>query len=496
MNPYVLGKLKEWKASPLLFVTECIGATPSKQQAEALASLNQSKRISIRSGHGTGKSTLAAWRILHFMTTRAFPKVVCTAPTARQLYDVLWPALSQWLRVSQVKDEFILQKDKMFHRDAQKEWWCRAVSPSSKASKDDQAETIAGFHGNHLLLLVDEASGVSESVYVTLEGAMTQEDNHIMLTGNMTKNFGYFYDTHFHPEIRQRWKKFHWDARKSEQVTESMILYFKEKYGEDSNVFRIRVTGDPPLDDENSFIPLRDAVQCIGNEIEVDPEWPLTLSVDVARAGSDKSIILPRRGFKIYPWTQYQQIDTMELSNHIVCHFNDLEAYSVGVDSIGVGGGVIDWLQRDPRGIGYKKAFAVQTTDAATDNRKHHRLREQLWDLVRYNCRFAKYSFPDVVVKRGGMDINIGHELANELSMIRMLEPDSNGAIHLESKKDMKERGIASPNIADALCISEYINPMTMASWTSSTRAKENKAFDRARPKQMKLFSRDSWMVS
>ena len=85
MNPYVLGKLKEWKQSPLLFVTECLGAMPSSQQAEFLAAAGKNKRITIRSGHGCGKSSAASWVALWFMCTRPYAKVVCTAPTARQL---------------------------------------------------------------------------------------------------------------------------------------------------------------------------------------------------------------------------------------------------------------------------------------------------------------------------------------------------------------------------------------------------------------------------
>lgn len=110
MNQTILDKLKSWRESPLLFVTECLGAKPSNQQAEALVAMTKGKRLSIRSGHGTGKSALAAWRILHFMTTRAYPKVVCTAPTARQLSDVLWSELSKWLRKSILADEFIHKK--------------------------------------------------------------------------------------------------------------------------------------------------------------------------------------------------------------------------------------------------------------------------------------------------------------------------------------------------------------------------------------------------
>lgn len=495
MNPYVLSKLKEWQQSPLLFVTECIGATPSEQQVEGLMALKNNKRVSIRSGHGTGKDALASWGALHFLSTRPYPKVVCTAPTNRQLSDVLWSEMSKWLRQSLVKDEFVIQSDKIFHKDAPKEWWIRAVSPSVKASKEDQAETLAGFHGEHLLIIVDEASGVPDPVYVPLEGALTQEDNKVLIIGNMTKNRGYFHETQFHPTISKNWCKLHWDSRKSTNVSKDMIKYFEEKYGIDSNVFRIRVMGEPPIDDSSSFIPLSSALDCVGNIIEVDQDWPLTLSVDVARYGDDESVILPRRGNMIYPWEQFDKNNTLELSNRILWTFNDLDAYIVGVDSIGVGGGVVDWLQHDPRGLGVRKAVGVNVTEASTDSKKYHRLRDELWGRVRDNCVGTKYSFPDVMVRRKGVDINLGQELADELASVKYFI-DNNGAIQIESKRDMKARGVNSPNIADALCISEYINPMTMAQWGRSSKNKERKSFDRSRPIMQRSLFPDAWMVS
>lgn len=457
MNPTIFSKLKEWKNSPLLFVTECIGAVPSDQQAEALVKFKDTRRLSIRSGHGTGKDAFAAWVALWFQTTRTFPKVICTAPTARQLSDILWSEISKWLRQSLLADEFVIQKAKIFHKDHPKEWWIRGISPNIKASKEEQAETLAGIHGEHVLVIVDEASGVPDPVYIPLEGIMTQEDNKLLLIGNPTKNKGYFHDSQFHPSVSRKWTKLHWDSRKSSNVSESYPTYMAEKYGIDSNVFRIRVMGEPPIDDDSTFIPLSWATQCIGNEIEVDESWPIYLGVDVARYGDDQSVIFPRQGKKILPWESFSGMGTVELSQHIVRTYIDNDASGVGVDAIGVGGGVVDWLQSDPRGLGRREVVEVNSYDAASDNTKHYRLREELWDKVRENCQFARYSFPDVETKIAGMDMNMGQELANELASVKYFF-NNRGALQLESKKDMKARGRKSPNTGDALAISEYFS--------------------------------------
>jgi len=491
MKEGILKKLAEWRDSPLRFVDECIGAKPTKQQAEALRILPKTKRLTIRSGHGTGKDAFAAWAAIWFSSTRTFPKVPCTAPTARQLSDVLWSEMSKWIRQSKVASEFTIQKDKIFHKEAPKEWWMRAISPSVKATKEEQAETLAGLHADHMFIIVDESSGVPDPMFVPLEGALTQPDNRVLLIGNMTKNTGYFFNTHFHPVMSQKWKQLHWDSRDSEIVTEDMINYFRDNYGEDSNIFRIRVTGDPPIDDEMTFIPLSWAIQCIGNTVEVDPDWPLYLTADIARYGDDDSVILPRRGMKISPWETFRGMHTINLSYHIVRSFAEMEASGAGIDEIGIGGGVVDWLQHDPRGLG-DKAVGINVAEASSNPKKWYRLRDELWDKTRYNCMKCLYEFPDQTIRLAGRDMNLGHILADELASVRY-NLDKN-VLKIEAKKDMKARGVKSPNIADALVMSEYFNNVAYAMWGERARKREEtRRFSPAFPRP--AVAPQSWMV-
>lgn len=480
LNPTVLQKLTEWKKSPLLFVTECIGAKPSLQQTEALLELPTSKRMTIRSGHGTGKSAFTTWAILWFQSTRTFPKVACTAPTARQLSDVLWAEMSKWLRQSLLRDEFVIQKDKIFYKEHPKEWWVRAISPSVKASKEEQAETLAGLHADHLLVCVDEASGVPDPIYIPLEGALTQEDNRVLLIGNPTKNHGYFYDTHFHPTIRQKWNRFHWNAEKSELVTEAQIAYMADKYGKDSNVYRIRVLGEPPTDDDLALIPMSWAIQCCDNEVAVSEDEPLYLGVDVARYGDDKSVILPRRGLKIDPWESFQGMNTIELAQLVGRNLVELEADGAAIDEIGVGAGVVDYLMKQPQLRGL--ITGVNVAMVSSDRTKWRRLRDELWLSVREKCMKGVYSFP------GG---KLGEEICNELAMIRYeLE---GGVYTVESKKKMKLRAVKSPNIADALCLTEYFHDVAARIWGKKTQERrKNKLLGKdSFPK-----GRNAWMAA
>lgn len=490
MNPYILSKLSEWRQSPLLFVTECIQAKPSDQQAEVLISFAKNKRTTIRSGHGCGKSTTAAWLIMWFLCTRPYAKVACTAPTARQLSDILWSELSKWLRQSILADEFVVQKDKIFHKSAPKEWWARAISPSVKAGKDEQAETLAGLHGDHLLIVCDEASGIPDPVYVPLEGALTQEDNKVLLIGNPTKNKGYFYDTHFDPSISKNWNRLHWDSRNSSNVTKEMVQYFMNKYGLDSNVFRIRVAGEPPLEDEKTLIPLHWAQQCVDSGVTCDPDDPLFLGVDVARYGDDKSIILPRQGLVISPWQTFQSMNTHTLGGFINQSYQDYEASGLAIDEIGVGAGVTDYLMK----LGHLKCFGVNVAESSSDKMRYARLRDELWWKVREKCRKGMYNFPnDLIPRDDGVMMRMGDELANELST-PLYDYDQNNAIKVESKKDMKARGIPSPNIADALCLTEYFESVAIQVFGNAKAKKKLRENRHPGGEQSNTIGQYSWM--
>ncbi len=294
-------------------------------------------------------------------------------------------------------------------------------------------------------------SGVPDPVFIPLEGALTSADNKVLLIGNMTRNTGYFYDTHFHPSIKKDWFRLHWDSRESENVDPSMPAYFARKYGVDSNVFRIRVIGEPPLQDENTLIPLWTAMQCVGQEFEVAEDEPLYLGVDVARYGEDASIILPRKGLKVLPWETFRKLSTIDLGGFVNQTYQELDAAGVGIDVIGIGAGVYDWLQK--RNL--KNLYEVNVSYSSSDIEKYDRLRDELWCRVRDNCALGLYSFPDLIPE--GETESLGHMLANELATVRY-KFNSHGGYKVESKKDLKARGIPSPNIADALCITEYFH--------------------------------------
>jgi hypothetical protein len=248
--------------------------------------------------------------------------------------------------------------------------------------------------------------------------------------------------------------------------------------------------GQPPLEDARTLIPLWWAEQCIGKEVEVGEEEPLYLGVDVARFGEDASVILPRHGMKILPWLKFYGMNTITLGGHVMQTYDDVNAEGCAVDVIGVGAGTADWLrkQRMP-GL-----FDVNVSWASSDSTKYALLRDELWWRVREKCMYGYYSFPED--KLPGEALTLGQELANELSS-PYYEFNRNGGVKVEGKKEMKKRGIMSPNIADALCITEYFYNVSTKLFRKKHVEDDSRRYSNAYPAfhRTKVPGSDNWMT-
>lgn len=139
-----------YKGRPVEFVKDIIGAEPDEIQAEILNSVAENQLTSVRSGHGIGKSALQSWLIIWFMCTRPFPKIPCTAPTKHQLHDILWAEVAKWLNPT-LKTEIEWTQEKLYMKSNPENWF--AVPRTAT-----QPDALQGFHADHLLYIIDEAS--------------------------------------------------------------------------------------------------------------------------------------------------------------------------------------------------------------------------------------------------------------------------------------------------------------------------------------------------
>src|SRR4029077_8264499 len=145
-------------------------------------------RITVRSGHGVGKSCLLAWIIIHYMLTRYPVKVAATAPTGHQLADVLLPEIAYLTRrlPPGLKEQIIVKADRVELTAAPKESFLVA-----RTARAESPEALQGLHAEHMLYVIDEASIVPDIIFEVAQGAMSTPGAKTIMTGNPNRPDGY-----------------------------------------------------------------------------------------------------------------------------------------------------------------------------------------------------------------------------------------------------------------------------------------------------------------
>lgn len=442
---------------PVEYVEDIIRAKPDEQQAAILNSVATRQMTSVRSGHGIGKSAVEAWVVLWYLTTRPFPKVACTAPTQHQLFDILWAEISKWKRNCKALDnELVWTKEKVYMKGQPEEWFAVART----ASKPD---ALQGFHADNILYIIDEASGVEDKIFEPVLGALSTPGARLLMCGNPTQLSGFFYESH--TKNRASYSTFHVDGRNSSRVTKEFVDMIINMYGEDSDVFRVRVAGDFPKAENDVAIPLPIAEKSVNTEYyPLQTPREIHIGCDVARFGNDKTVITYRTDEKVRIYKRFQGQDTMRTANEIMKLGVELtEKYKltpgkknmipVKIDDGGVGGGVVDrlrevkreeperfwWLDVLPMKFGQKISKHKFYDDTTTF--MMFSLKRQLMPVDENGApKPVEIILPD------------DEHLIGQLSC-RKYSMTPNGKLRVESKEAMKKRGLASPDEADSVLL-------------------------------------------
>lgn len=429
-----IAALRWREIGPAEFAREVLGATPTAQQIEAGVQLVKRGRISIRSGHGTGKSTFMAWCVLWFLSSRFPAKVPCTAPTSHQLEDVLWSEIAKWhralaQRMPALASRFDWSAGAFKLKDAPNESFAVA-----RTSRPENPEALQGFHSENIMFLIDEASGVVDEVFQVAEGALSTDGALVVMAANPTRMSGYFYDSHH--KMRERWAALHWNGEDSPMVSKEYIADMKFKYGEESSIYKIRVRGDF-AGNPDGVIPLDLIEAAIGRDVK--PFGPYRWGLDVARFGEDRSALCMRRSNAMDAVIEsWRGKDTMQTAGYVKLKYDEAKEKpeAICVDVIGLGAGVVDrMLELD------LPVLAVNVAESASANNKYNRLRDELWFKARewFAARNVRMTRDDSLIA--------------ELTLPNY-KITSAGKIKVESKDELKARGVTSPDIADAFCLS------------------------------------------
>lgn len=435
---------------------------PDVWQSDFLVDLGQAVRDRVRapdlgaylaavaSGHGVGKTALVSWVIDWFMSTRPNAVIVCTANTAGQLEQTTWRELSKWHQLS-INADWFAWTATTFYFKAQPATWKAVAVPWSK----ERSEGFAGKHEKHVLMLFDEASAIDDVIWETSEGVLTTAGAIWLAFGNPTRNTGRFRECW--RRFRHRWRTYEVDSRTAKKANQGQIQKWIDDWGEDSDFVRVRVRGMFPRAASLQLISgdlveasQREYKRRFGDQIakalsmggedlkkialDDNPTAAWQLSVDVARFGGDQTVIGLRVGMTFVVLQKLRDLDGPQVAYRVVEWIKLLEPDVTLVDAVGVGSSVYDTL----RDIGYEP-IAVNNGLKALDERKFFNRRAEVW------WKMKEW------LAGGGRIPDDDRELMDDLTAPEYGYSDRGERVQIESKDDMRSRGLPSPDTADCL---------------------------------------------
>ena len=423
--------IEAYTGDPVGFVREVLQATPLPWQEDFLRAIARGeRRISVRAGHGVGKSTVCSWALIWHMTCRYPQKAVVTAPTSAQLYDALYAELRSWINrlPPALRDSFEVFSDRIALKGA-----AESSFISARTSSAERPEALAGVHSEHVLLVVDEASAVPEGVFEAAAGSMSGHSATTILISNPTRNSGLFYKTHH--ELAGDWHRMHVSCLNNPLVSADFQRQIENTYGLDSNAYRIRVLGEFALADDDTLIAAELVDSAVTRDVTVRMTEPLIFGVDVARFGSDRTALCKRRGNAVLEIKSWGGLDLMQTVGQVVHEAKLDNPAEICVDTIGLGSGVADRLRE--MGLNVRD---VNVAESSAMNPNAARLRDELWMSVKDWLGTRAVKLPK--------DEALRHELVAPRYTFT-----SAGKVVVESKDSMRKRGMRSPDLADALCL-------------------------------------------
>lgn len=419
---------EEWQTKVLKDVRDKLKAGDKKGAWETI-------REAVVSGHGVGKSALVSWLILWSLSTFEDTKGVVTANTDTQLKTKTWSELAKWHRLCICGHWFVYTATSIYSADPDHERTWRVDAIPWNIAK---TESFAGLHnqGKRILLIFDEASGIHDKIWEVSEGALTDENTQILWFsfGNGTRNTGRFRECF--RKFKNLWSGWQVDSREVSFTNKAQIQEWVATYGEDSDFVKVRVRGMFPSSSTKQLIATADVDAAFGRHLR--PEQynfaPVIITLDPAWEGDDKLVIGRRQGLAFTILRKLAKNDNDVHIANILANIEDEEQ----ADAVIIDGGYGTGVYSAGKTLGRRWIivwFSGESPDPGCLN-----LRAYMWKQTRD------------WLKEGGA-IPKDQELYDDLIGPETV-PRLDGKIQLESKKDMKERGLPSPNCGDSLALS------------------------------------------
>lgn len=448
----------QYRNNPVGFAKDILGISWTDKIKEIAVALLQHPKVAVPAGHGVGKTHGVAGIALWWLSTRR-TIIVSTAPTWRQVIDLIWRELRYQHRnaVKTLPGHPITSKWDM---QDEENWYAIGLSTN-------KSERFQGYHSDELLILIDEASGIEKFIWEAIEdGLAVGDDNRILAIGNPTDPTGRFaqvcrssdWKTFTlscldHPNVKEgrpiirravgrrwvtdrieRWCIPYEDIGEQEEAD---TFEFEEKLYIPNDMFRIRILGQFPIEGGQGVFPLHRIERAFNRE-PIEPEGKTYMGLDVARFGDDLSVLTvgSENGaiLKVDPWQGNRTTESTGRVKYWVSEFQPVE--SIAVDEIGVGAGVVDELAEANYPV-----IGVNVARKPYDESKYVLLRDELTFMLA--DRFAKGEIDLTRVRT--------HEemITEELSSIEF--DYQKGRRKVASKAKIKEKLGRSPDFADSL---------------------------------------------
>lgn len=427
-------------------VSESVADIRRYQQGKSTKYNHEGKnKITVRAMHGPGKTFVVA-SVMHWFHFCFKGLIVCAGPKEKTLKTRLWPAYRK-IRARAGEAYSSLMKV-----DSTKITWCNDEDWVAHIEAASTTENIAGYHEEYMLFIVDEASGVNEEMFPAIEGALSTGTFLVLiLIGNPTKNTGTFYDSHKREAVAKNYHQIHVDLSKTTRVPPKWVQEMKDKYGEQSPIFKIRCLGDFADADADQLIALQWLLDGKNREHYQEGSLPKRrISVDAADGGIDESVVTLAehyqtlmRAMKMTRHSFEPAIAQVKLANVVMnlfdthCDVNNGD--DIVVDSLGVGAGCA--------GILIEQGYPVvlyKGGEASDDSKQWRNCRVQTWMVTRNELRDGNVVFDeDFLSDADWIDFEA------QMLSIKSKEGDESKE-DLLTKKEMKALGIPSPDLADS----------------------------------------------
>ncbi len=449
-------------ADPVWWMREVLGCEPWPVQAEIAEAVRDNRRVAVPSCHSAGKSFISARIALWWLFCNPGSLVITTAPTHRQVRDVLWREIRQ--AYAKAKTPLGGNLPPSEPRLAIRDGWLMI------GFSTDDPDRFQGFHAPKLLVVADEAPGIPQQIWEGIEGVLASGDARLLAIGNPVEPSGPFYEMckpgsgarripisafntpNFTAQgITQRdiasgaWRRKAGGSPYPMLVAPDWVADRYQRWGPTSPMYLSRVLGEFPQSATDALIHLawveaaqqRYEDERAQRQESHERETGLTvLAGDLSRFGEDETVCVLRRGHRAeLLWTSSQE-DTMQTAGRFAASMREVRPDVTVLDEIGVGAGVVDRLQE----LRIGKVRGLNSGAQPTDTEQFANARAEWWWGLRE------------LFERGEIAIPPDEELAAQLTSIKY-KFQSNGKVLIESKDDMKKRGLSSPDRADTLML-------------------------------------------